>query len=420
MFTTDVHDATPVKQVATLDNHPYTLGTSITTEGTHTIQVVATNAANLSTTVGPFSFTIDVTKPVVTLLESGAPFVDNKKFNRDVVPSVIASDNLTSAPDRVLYVDGKSVSIDKPISEEKRDHTISATATDAAGNVATTPTFHFLLDKTKPVLTITDADGKSLEGALLNHPVVVKVKVVDLTTVTIAATLKGQPFSFGGAAAQSDGSVVFTSSPIAIDDDHYDLSVTATDEVQNVSDAATAIFAIDQKPPHLTFTEPPDGITLSTPTILVQGALDDAQSVTINGNVAQVDTVAKTFAMNNIILLEGRNEIVATGIDKAGNVGTATLIVNLDTRAPDLVITAPAMNACMNVATIAVTGQMTDLNAHDVKVSIAPGNVAPVDVTPASDGSFTANIAAPGEGKFIISVEAPCRSSSIAPRRRSS
>ncbi len=404
-FTADVQDATPVTKVATLDGQAYTLGTAIATQGAHTIKVVATNGSGLMTTVGPFDFTIDTTKPVVTLSESGAPFADNTKFNRDVVPIVTATDNLTASPARALFVDGRSIELDAPFGEEKRDHTIYATATDAAGNVATTPTFHFLLDKTKPVVTITDADGKTLKDALANHPVVVNVRVVDLTNVVVAATLNGQSLSLGSGATQSDGSVIFTSAPIA-NDGHYDLSVTATDEALNTSDAATASFDIDQQPPPLAFTAPPDGTTVSTTTILAQGTLDDAQSVTINGVVAQVDLIAKTFAMNNIILLEGRNEIVATGIDKAGNSGSATLIVNLDTRAPELVLTAPAMNACINAQTITVTGRMSDQNAHDVHVSITPGDVAPVDVIPASDGSFTANIAAPGEGKFVISVEA--------------
>lgn len=404
-FTVDVHDATPVTKVATLDGATYTLGTAITAQGAHTIKVVATNGSGLVTTVGPFDFTIDTTKPVVTLSESGAPFPDNAKFNRDVVPVVTATDNLTASPARALFVDGRSVDLDVPFSEEKRDHTIYATATDAAGNVATTPTFHFLLDKTKPVVTIADADGKTLKDALTNHPVVVKVRVVDLTNVTVAATLNGQSFSLGSGATQSDGSLVFTSAPIA-NDGHYALSVTATDEASNVSDAATANFEVDQTPPHLAFTAPPDGITVSTTTILVQGTFDDAESVTINGVVAQVDLIARTFAMNNIILLEGRNEIVATGTDKAGNSGSATLVVNLDTRAPDLILTGPPMNACINAQAIIVTGQMSDLNAHDVRVSITPGDVPPVDVIPASDGTFTASIAAPGEGKFVVSVEA--------------
>ena len=406
-FTTQVHDATSVTQVATLDDHAYTLGTSITVEGPHTIKVVATNAAGLSTTVGPYPFTIDVTKPVVTLTESGSAFTEGMKFNRDVNPVVTATDNLTASPDRVLLVDGKPFPLDTPVSEEKRDHTISASATDAAGNTSSVGPFHFMLDKTKPVVTITDGDGKSFPAdALFNHPVVVKVKVVDLTNVTLAAKLNDQAFSFDGGVKQSDGSVLFTSSAVTNDGVNYVVSVVATDEVGNKSDAASVTFSIDQTPPHLTFTAPPNNVTVSTPTILMQGTSDDAQTVTVNGLTALVDLTAKTFAVTGVPLLEGRNEIVATGIDKAGNSGSATLVVNLDTRAPDLVISAPTANACMNASSITVTGQMSDLNAHDVKVSITPGSVAPVDVTPASDGTFTASIAAPAEGKFTITVEA--------------
>src|SRR5437762_4378932 len=234
--------------------------------------------------VRPLDFTIDVTRPVVTLTESGNAFTDGLKFNRDVNPVVTATDNLSASPDKILLVDGKPFPLGTPITEEKADHTIAASATDKAGNSASVGPFHFILDKTKPVVTITDGDDKPFAAnALFNHPVIAKVRVVDLTNVTIAATLKGQPFAFGAGVKQSDSSVVFTSSAVSNDGVGYDVSVIATDEVQNKSDAATATFTIDQTPPHLTFSAPPEGITVSTPTILVQGTSDDAQTVTVNG-----------------------------------------------------------------------------------------------------------------------------------------
>src|SRR5206468_11883449 len=70
IFTIEVHSATPTTSVATIDDHPYTLGSAYGVEGQHAIKVVVTNQSGLSTTVGPYPFTIDLTKPTVALSES--------------------------------------------------------------------------------------------------------------------------------------------------------------------------------------------------------------------------------------------------------------------------------------------------------------------------------------------------------------
>ncbi|MGZ5432037.1 MAG: hypothetical protein ACXWH7_03860, partial [Thermoanaerobaculia bacterium] len=309
-FTVEVNDTTPTTEVATIDDQPYTLGTPFGVEGPHTIRVVVTNAAGLSTTVGPSPFTIDLTPPTITLTESGEPFRDGMKFNRDVNPVVTATDNLTANPTRELFLNGREYPLDTPITEEKADHVISATATDAGGNSASVGPFHFLLDKTRPVVTIVEETTDQPFGpdALFARPVRVKITVVDMTATTVAATLNG-------AAWDPSTSVTV--------DGTYTVSVVATDEVGWQNDPVTATFTIDQTPPALTFTSHADGAVVSTPTVVVGGGSDDAITVVVAGNPATVDLVAKTFLTDPIALVEGTNTVTATGTDKAGNVGTA-------------------------------------------------------------------------------------------------
>ena len=362
-FTIDVNDTTPTTHVATIDDQPYTVDTPYAVEGPHTIKVVVTNAAGLSTTVGPSPFTIDLTPPQIALTESGEPFRDAMKFNRDVNPVVTATDNLTASPTRQLFLDGREFPLDTPITEEKADHVISATATDDGGNSASTGPFRFLLDKTRPVVTIVEETTGQPFGAdaLFARPVRVKITVVDMTETTIAATLNGAPFD-PATSITTDGT--------------YTVSVVATDEVGWQNEPVTATFTIDQTPPQLTFTSHADGTVVSTPTVVIAGGSDDAITVVIAGQPATVDLVAKTFVSEPVALVEGTNSITATGTDLAGNAGTAELRLELDTRAPEIAITAPAANACLDATTLTVTGTVSDPRVESVKVNGVPATIA--------------------------------------------
>ncbi|HWS71099.1 MAG TPA: hypothetical protein VN605_03250, partial [Thermoanaerobaculia bacterium] len=233
-FTLDIHSATPPTTDIRVDGAAYTLNTPIASQQQHTVQVTVTNAAQIPTSIGPSTFSVDTTFPVVTLTEGGTPFVNGRPFNRDVVPVVTATDNLTTSPTITLLVDGIAAEPGATITAEKAEHTIAATAVDDAGNSTTAGPFTFVLDKTRPVVTIVDAatNAPFAADALFRVPVTVKVLVTDLTTPTLQATLDGAAISFGTPTKRSDGTFVFTSAAIATEQLHK-LSVVATDAVLN-------------------------------------------------------------------------------------------------------------------------------------------------------------------------------------------
>src|SRR5207237_4833194 len=230
---------TPTTTIATVDGASFSDNGTVSSESPdHTISVKVTNASGLTTELGPIPFSIDLHSPVITLTESGAPFVDAMKFARNVLPVVTVTDNQTANPERHLFVDGLEFSIGDAITSEKIDHTISVSAIDKAGNSASIGPFHFVLDKTKPVVTLTDGDRKAFApdgSSLFNHPVTLIVTVTDITEAPPTATLKGAPFALGTGVKQADGSVVYTSAPIAADD-LYAVSVAATDAVNVTTD----------------------------------------------------------------------------------------------------------------------------------------------------------------------------------------
>ena len=319
-------------------------------------------------------------------------------------PVVIATDNLTPTPTVLVTLDGRPYPTNAPITEEKREHEISATATDDGGNSASVGPFRFMLDKTRPVVTIVNAatDQPFPAGALFNTPVPVKVTVADVTNTTIAATLDGASFTLGASSVQPDGTIVFTPAPIGAEGTHS-LSVVATDEVGLSNDPALAAFVIDMTPPHITFSEPLANATVGTIAVTVAGGADDAVTIRINGRDALVNMASKTFTIDGVALLEGPNDILAEAADAAGNPGTATLRVTLDTRVPELTITSPAADACVGTAALDVTGLAAD--PHLQSVSVTVGSNSPVAAT-IVDGAWSVSIPGLDEGKKLITVEA--------------
>ncbi|MEO8035204.1 MAG: Ig-like domain-containing protein, partial [Acidobacteriota bacterium] len=404
-FTVVVHDSTPTTSVFSVDAAPYTAGQPVTGDGAHNVKVVVTNAAGTATTVGPFPFVIDTVAPAISLTESGQPFTDGAKFNRDVNPVVTATDALTVNPVIVVSLDGKPYPANTPITEEKADHVISATATDNGGNSRTAGPFHFVLDKSAPIVTVTDLrTGNPFPlDALFNTAVPIRITVADVTTTTLLATMDGSPFALGAPSTQS-GLVVYTPAQVVAEGTHT-LSVVATDQVGLHNDPAVAKFSIDSTPPAITFTDPGPNATVGTRTIIVGGTADDAVSITINGRAAEVNTASRTFTIADVDLQEGPNDIVAVAFDAAGNRGTATLSVKLDTRAPALEILTPAVDACVDATSLQITGSVSDPDLDVVNVTVAPAAAVAASVD-ATTGKWTATVPAVQEGRKLITVEA--------------
>jgi uncharacterized repeat protein (TIGR01451 family) len=114
---------------ATLDNQPFTSGTVVTTEGNHTLRVVATDTAgNSSTEVR--TFTIDKTAPAVTI--SGV--TDGSTGSSAVTPVFSATDQhlgtVTATLNGQPFTSGTTVTA-------AGSYTLVVTATDTCGNSST-------------------------------------------------------------------------------------------------------------------------------------------------------------------------------------------------------------------------------------------------------------------------------------------
>ncbi|MBI3599251.1 MAG: Ig-like domain-containing protein, partial [Nitrospinae bacterium] len=116
----------------------------------------------------------------------------------------------------------------------------------------------------------------------------------------------------------------------------------------------------DGTPPDVTITSPANNTYLNTPSITVTGNTSDSiswvDSVKVNETTAQLQ--GNSYTASNINLTEGVNTITVAATDTAGNIGSASVTVILDTIPPQ--ITLDPVPSITNKPQLTITGRVAD------------------------------------------------------------
>ncbi|MGZ8779636.1 MAG: IPT/TIG domain-containing protein, partial [Thermoanaerobaculia bacterium] len=332
-------------------------------------------------TTQPVSFVVDNTPPVLTITNGGAPLADASMFRVPVTSVITAVDETDPAPTVTATLNGVPFTSGTTVSADGI-YTLAAIAEDAAGNRAT-QTIHFTIDATPPVVEVLEGITPFPSGAFFNRPVVIDLNVADLTSTTHDVRIDGAPYVL--------------KQPYAVEGPH-ELIARVTDALGNETTIGPIAFTIDTIPPALAFTSHGNGQIVSARDALITGGSDDAISVKVNGADAVLDSVAKTFSFA-AVLLEGENVMTATAVDRAGNAGTASLTLVLDTRAPELTIDATP--ACTNAASLDLRGTIVDPNIDKVEVRLGDTTVSAT----VAASAWSATLSLGDEGSKAILVE---------------
>jgi len=253
--------------------------------------------------------TLDTKPPVVVITSPVNGFVTNK------TPVAVA-----------WSVDGVAQTTQLTQALTEGVNTITRSATDAAGNVGTA-SITVTLDTKPPVVVITSPAN----GLLTNK-----------TPVAVAWSVDGVAQTTQLTQALTEGVNTITRS--------------ATDAAGNVGIASITV-TLDTKPPVVVITSPANGLLTNKTPVAVAWSVD---------GVAQTTQLTQALA-------EGINTITRTATDAAGNVGTASITVTLDTKPPVVVITSPANGFVTNKTPVAVAwmvdgvAQTTQLSANLVE-----------------------------------------------------
>ncbi|MEZ4403200.1 MAG: Ig-like domain-containing protein [Kofleriaceae bacterium] len=354
-------DANPgVTATATLDGSPLASGQTVSAEGAHTVVVNATDAAGNAAATVTRHFTIDNTPPAITV----TGVVNGGAYGANVAPTFFATDAYTASPTVTATLNGSPYASGVTISVDGT-YTLVVSATDAAGNTATT-TLTFLLDKGPPVLSLT---AQVPTGSYVRGMLSFTVTGDDFlaaggslaSDIAVAATLSGSPVTPGlsyPVLSAGRRQVVATFPAGSLADGTLRLTFTLVDRagnaaaplvvqviVDNTAPTGLAITGIDTSGGDRQFFDgaaapPTRWVNTATPTLL--GTFTEANP----GATVQVAVGAGTVAGTTLTTTTWRGAVptgsvtgggvdaTVTVTDAAGNVATVSQRLRVDATRP--------------------------------------------------------------------------------------
>jgi hypothetical protein len=370
----------------------------VTTDGAN--QKFSGTAIDQAGNIAVATVSVDVDKGAPTIAAQVSPPPNASGWNNgDVTVSFSCADSgsgVASCPSSVV------------LGAEGTGQIVSRTATDAAGNSAST-SVTLNIDKTMPTIVASTSPAPNSAGwntgsvtvtftcadagsgiATCPQPITVSTDVrnqpvtgtavdkagntasattsvsVDTTGEVITASIAPPP----NAAGWNNTSVTITfqcadagsgtggcPDPVVVSSDGADQRVSRTAfDVAGNSSTATVTLNVDQTPPTVQITGPADGATSSTATTTLTGTVADSVSgvarATCNGAAAPVVNGIVTCP---VTINEGANTLTISATDVAGNTASRSVGV---TFAPDRRPTA-----ALAVSTSAIAGQPVQFDA---------------------------------------------------------
>ncbi len=268
----------------------------------------------------------------------------------------IASFSLHGAPVANPVNDGRvSTTVTVPANANHLAIPVLATATDARGN-ATTKTFTFFGDRVAPEVTFT--------SPALNQFITTATFTVEVVVVEPGA-LQGVVFHVGttdvpgvmGANGHWTASL-----PAGEVEQDAIITVTATDDAGNVGSASRTV-RIDRVVPTISITAPTaSGLFRAAVPVSVQTSPGTATvSATLEGQTTMLTGGPTTWTGSLAVLSHDYAPLAVQvrALDLAGNEGTATVTIGVDTIAPVITFTAPGSMQKFNALDFSATPEVT-------------------------------------------------------------
>ncbi|EXR52040.1 bacterial Ig-like domain family protein, partial [Acinetobacter baumannii 1406182] len=260
--------------------------------------------------------------------------------------------------------------------------TVTATATDPAGNTSLPGTGTVSADITAPVVALDDV--------LTNDSTPALTGTVNDPTATVVVNVDGVDYP---AVNNGDGTWTLADNTLpALTDGPHTITVTATDAAGNVGND-TAVVTIDTVAPNAPVLDP---INATDP---------------VSGQAEPGSTVTVTYP-------DGTTATVVAGTDAAGNVGNDTAVVTIDTVAPNAPVLDP-INATDPVSGQAEPGSTVTVTYPDGTTATVvagtdgswsvpnPGNLVDGDTVTATATDPAGNTSLPGTGTVSADITAP-------------
>jgi Big-like domain-containing protein len=425
--TVTVSEGSTVLGTATAANDgSWNIGSKTFTDGSHALTAVAGNALGQSPP-SQVTFTVSTTSsspPNPPTITSSTPSSGTTTNNPSVTLSGTAQPSSTiRILDNGVVIGTATVasptgSWTTQISlQQDGRHSLTATATNAAGTSGPSSPVIITLDRTAFV-SITSPN----RDTLTNAPSITISGTADQGS-TVQLYDKGTPLG-SSVTADSNGAwqVILTS------EGSYSITARATDPTGNTAPETSPalLIIIDRTVPTVSITRPTADTLTHAPSITISGTASEGGSrVDIINNGVVIDSVtadSSTGAWSYVLSAEGVYHITARATDLATNQGSETspiLTIIIDRTPPAAPTNLKSSGGNAATPAVTVTGSAeagSTVNVYDgnslLKSATATGGTFSIDITGLADGSHdlsvTATDAAGNEGQstgITVSVD---------------
>lgn len=438
-----VRDSTDVVLAGTTTFSPdaasivFTPASALTPAGNpYAAVATVTNATDDQQVSSSWSFSIDTTAPSAPAIASVAGDSSTPATGSDPSPTIVLSGLIPADTVRVLV--GGTVRSSAVVPEGATavtfnagpdadivlvgdgDHSLTATAADAAGNVSTASTaFLYVLDTTASgAPTVASIDGDATSPAVGNDPtprIVVSGAVAGdsiriLEGSTVRATKVAPAPAVPGPASVTFNPTAASSDVVLAAEGPYTFTAEAVDGAGNVSPASSGfVYTLETGAPATPTIASVDGVNSTpavgndpTPAVVVSGVVAGDTVRVFDGatlkatKVVPAATTSVTFNAglgdaDVLLATDGDHTLTATSTDPQGNASasSAAFIYALDTgiASPALVSTSPASGSTgQPPATVTATyTERLDRALSTVSLTNGPGNAVAGTVTFSAD-----------------------------------
>ncbi|WP_304504116.1 Ig-like domain-containing protein [Corallococcus sp. EGB] len=374
---------------------------STLTDGSHTITATARDAAgNTSPPSTAVPFTVDTAPPAIPVVSAPTPGQQVATATPVITGTAEAGSTVTVREGTtvlcVATADASGAWSCTASALTDGTHTLSVTATDAAGNTSPPRTVSFTVDTSAPAAPViaSPANGSVLNAAPGTYSGTAEPNsrvtlTLDGTTLGVVITNGSGQWSFSPGPALANGG--------------HTLTAVAQDAAGNTSPVTTSSFTVDTAAPDAPeFNAPAPNAIVTTPRPTIAGTAEPGSQVTlVIGGVTYgpltVDGNGGWSFTPPADLPQGPITVSATATDAAGNVSAASqLTFTVDTVAPDTVITShPPVASNSPSATFTFVG--TDADVTGFACSLDATSVpcaSPYTATGLQSGSHTFTVAA--------------------------
>ena len=414
-------------------NWSYTLtGADITAmgQGIEALSATATDGAGNTGAAGTRAITVDTIVPappvidavatddIINIAESGSTITGTAEAGATVDITLGAGNVRTVTADGSGNWSYTLIPVDITAMGEGPE-TVSATATDGAGNTSSPGTRSITIDTVAPVAPVIGAVAVDdiVNGAEQSSIISGTAEAGS----TIDLTIGGNVRTFSADGAGNWSYTLVAADIAAMGEGAETLSATATDGVGNTGVAGTRAITVDTvAPPAPTIgaVATDDVINNSEQTSVISGTAEAGGTVnlTVGGNVRNITadgggSWSYTLIPADIASMgEGGEILSATTTDVAGNTGPAgARSIFIDTIIPSApVISTVAGDDTINASEVGTTITGTSEASSTVALTIG-GNVRTFSADGAGNWSYTlvaADITAMGEGGEVLSATA--------------